>query len=149
PPSAPQNVSATTALTQATASWNAPANSGGAAVDSYLVSAYTPSGSPAGSPVTVYCPCSYPDSGTVLGLANSASYYLTVVAHNGVGNGPGVNSPTVSTPTTPSAPQAVSAQGGVTAVTATWSAPASDGGNAISSYTVNVYTSGGSLAGSR
>ena len=119
-------------------SWTAPASDGGSAVTGYVV---TPSiGGVAQTPVTF---TSAATTQTVTGLTNGTAYTFTVAAINGVGTGPGSGPSAAVTPaTTPGAPTIVSGTGGLAQVTLTWTAPASDGGSAITGYIVTPYLGG-------
>jgi Domain of unknown function (DUF4082)/Fibronectin type III domain/Bacterial Ig domain len=82
-PSAPGNVTASVATSQARVSWSAPTNNGGGSVTSYAVTPYI--GSNAQTPVEV--PAST-TSTTVKGLTNGTSYTFTVTASNVFGTSP-------------------------------------------------------------
>src|SRR5439155_25268256 len=85
-------------------------------------------------------------SATLSGLTNGTAYTFTVVATNAVGNSaPSVasNSVTPVAPATvPGTPTAVSATAGNASATVSWTAPPSDGGSAITSYTVTSSQTG-------
>jgi hypothetical protein len=137
-PGAPTGVSAVAGDASATVSFSAPVSDGGSAITGYTVTAMdatTPanggqSKSGGGSPVTV------------TGLTNGDAYTFTVTATNGVGTGPGSapsNSVTPSAPASvPGAPTGVSATAGNASATVSFSAPVSDGGSAITGYTVTA-----------
>jgi RHS repeat-associated protein len=91
-PSAPSGVSLSAGNQQVTATWTAPSSNGGGTITGYTVTAYRSSGTYAGQ-VTVCGTCL---SGTVTGLTNGLSYYVTVLATNSAGNGPTATSPTVT-----------------------------------------------------
>ncbi|TQJ52257.1 molybdenum-dependent oxidoreductase-like protein [Phycicoccus sp. SLBN-51] len=139
-PGAPTNVTATAGDKAATVSWTAPSD-GGSAITSYTVTPYV--GTTAQTPTTVTG--SPPaTTTTVNGLTNGTAYTFTVSATNAVGTGPASTpsnsvTPTASTsPTAPAAPTNVTATAGDKAATVSWTAP-SDGGSAITSYTVTPY----------
>ena len=83
-------------------------------------------------------------SATITGLTNGTSYTFTVTATNAVGTGPASASSNAVTPTAPTAPgtpTGVTATAGNGSATVSWTAP-SNGGSAITSYTVTPYLSG-------
>ncbi|HEY3924872.1 MAG TPA: fibronectin type III domain-containing protein [Acidothermaceae bacterium] len=130
-PSAPSAVSAVPADGQATVSWTAPANGGSA------ITGYTVTTSPGGATT--------PASGTsvlVMGLTDGTPYTFTVSATNGVGTSPASAPSSPVTPATaPGAPSAVSAVAGDGQATVSWTAP-SNGGSAITGYTVTTSPGG-------
>jgi len=126
-PGAPTGVTATAGNAEANVSFTAPDFTGGAAITSYTVTA-----SPGGITVT----------GTdttilVTGLTNGTTYSFTVTATNSKGTGAASTASNAVTPlTVPGAPTAVTATAGDTQASVAFTAPASDGGAAITSYTV-------------
>jgi hypothetical protein len=109
-------------------SWTAPASDGGAEITEYLVTATA--GSTVKTCTTSLLTC------TVTGLTNGTEYSVTVVATNAAGSSSD-SSPTLSTPSTvPGAPTNVAPSRVLDTITVTWSAPASNGGDAITGYTV-------------
>lgn len=118
--------------------WTAPASDGGEAISNYTVqwgtdnvnwpnSINTGSGTAAsvGSPFAI------------TGLTSNTQYYFRVAAINSVGTGSYSTSIAVTTDTTPGAPTSLAVASFTTAtVSLYWTAPASDGGEAISNYSV-------------
>lgn len=114
-------------------SWAPPSDNGGSALTGYAVTAADGAQS-----VTVTAAASA-GSATVTGLTNGTSYTVSVVAVNSVGN-----SPVATGSGTPRATYAPSAPGGLTVIpdgkgrlVASWTAPADNGGSAVSAYTVS------------
>jgi len=146
-PSAPWNPAAVAGNASATVSWSMPYTSGlplngGSPVTSYLVTA-----SPGGATCTYQVPTDgspESDQCTVNGLTNGTSYTFTVSATNVLGTGPGAKSAAVTPMTTPGAPTAVKGVGAGQTVTVAWTAPASNGGSAITGYVVTSSNGGGS-----
>jgi titin len=143
--SPPSIASATRGNAQATVTWNAPANNGGAPILGYTVTAY------AGGTLVAGKTCSpTPATGLtceVTGLTNGTAYTFKVVASNL--NGPSALSE-ASSPVTPAsaptAPAAPTVTRGDAKVTVTWVAPA-NGGSAITGYTVSTFAGGTLVAG--
>ena len=130
-------MSATGGNGAATVSWTAPSNDGGSAITGYTVTPYR-AARPRRPRSTVGASAT---SATVSGLTNGTAYTFTVSATNAIGTGPAStpsNSVTPSAPTVPGAPTAVTAAGGNTAAVVSWTAP-SNGGSAITSYTITPY----------
>jgi alpha-tubulin suppressor-like RCC1 family protein len=136
-PGAPTGVSAAPGDASALVSWSAPGSNGGRTITAYTVTA-ADSTTPGNGGET--CPWSSgPLSCTVSGLTNGDSYTFTVTATNSDGTGNASSSSSAVVPATvPGPPTGVSATPGVTSAVVTWSAPTSDGGSAITDYTVTA-----------
>ena len=135
-PGAPTSVSASlTGPNQAQVSWTTPASSGTSSITGYTI---TPSGGPTQLPPT----SATASPTTVSGLSGGSAYTFTVAAKNNSGTGPPSAASNAVTPTgaqLPGAPTGVTATvTGGGQVTVNWTAP-SDGGSAITSYTVTPY----------
>ncbi|HTT88074.1 MAG TPA: fibronectin type III domain-containing protein, partial [Acidimicrobiales bacterium] len=136
-PGAPTGLSATPGNTRASLTWSAPASNGGSAITSYNIYEGTSSG--AETLLTSVTGTSY----LATGLTNGTTYFFEVSAVNGVGPGPRSNEASATPATIPGAPTGLTAAGGNGQVLLTWSAPASNGGSAITSYNIYVGTSSG------
>ncbi len=136
-PGAPTIGAATPGNGQATIAFTAPASNGGSAITGYTVTCnaggFTATG--AASPLTV------------TGLTNGTAYTCSVVATNAAG--PGAASATVAvTPfTVPGAPTIGAATPGNGQATIAFTAPASNGGSAITGYTVTCNAGGFTATG--
>ncbi len=146
PPGAPTAVGATPGNGSATVSWTAPANKGGSAITGYSVVS-----SPGNRVATAGAGAT---SVTVGGLTNGQSYTFTVMATNVAGTSAASARSNAVTPaapaTAPGAPTGVSATAGDASGAVNWTGPASDGGSAITGYTVTSNPGGvtASAAGS-
>lgn len=134
-PDAPTGVSAVAGNAQATVSFTATDNAVAAGVTGYTVTATDSTNSGRGGQTATGAASPI----TVTGLTNGDSYVFTVVANGSSANSaPSTASNSVIPVTVPGAPTGVTAQAGNTAATVTFVAPASNGGNPITSYTVTA-----------
>jgi fibronectin type 3 domain-containing protein len=142
-PGAPTLNSAAPGNGSVTLSWSAPSSDGGSAITGYKVYRGTSSGAEA-----LYANLGSTATSWIDGNAtNGVTYYYQVTAVNSVGEGSrsGERSATPSAPATaPGAPALNSATGSEGSIALAWSAPASDGGSAITGYRIyRGSTSGG------
>jgi hypothetical protein len=137
-PNAPTGVTGTHGNTTVALTWSAPSSTGGAAID-YYTAAYSTDG----TNYTAFGSTFPSTSGTVTGLTNGTAYTFKVSAHNLNGDSAYSTASAAVTPSTvPDAPTDVAGTSGDTEVSVAWSAPSSNGGDAISSYTVKYSTDG-------
>ncbi|MBC8364995.1 MAG: fibronectin type III domain-containing protein [Actinobacteria bacterium] len=141
-PGAPTSLSGTAGDTQVGLSWTAPASNGGSALTGYRVESSTNSGSTwsdeaadTGSTSTSY---------TATSLTNGTGYMFRVSAINAVGTGTASGTTTATPVTTPGVPTSLSGTAGDTQVGLSWTAPASNGGSALTGYKVESSTNSGS-----
>ncbi|MGD0882585.1 MAG: fibronectin type III domain-containing protein, partial [Acidimicrobiales bacterium] len=133
-PGAPADVMATAGDTSASLTWDAPASDGGLTITGYTITPYI--GATAQTPV---------DVGDVLtddvtGLTDGTTYTFTVAATNSAGTGAASTASNPVTPATvPGTPTDVVATAGNASASLTWDAPTSDGGLAITGYTITPY----------
>jgi len=136
-PGAPATVTATAGNAQAKVSFSAPVSLGGLAITGYTVTS-NPSGGTdvnAGSTALTH---------TITGLNNGTAYTFSVQAANIAKTSPASSPSNKVTPSdVPGVPTNVTATADNAQAKVTFSAPASDGGSAISGYTVTSNPSGG------
>ena len=142
-PGVPTSVTATSnENAQSTVAWTAPAT--GDSPASYIITPYI--GASAQSTTTVIGIGGNPPLTTrvVTGLTNGTSYTFTVKAVNGAGTSAASTASTAVIPATvPGAPTGLAAIASNGQATVSFSAPASNGGNAITGYTVTSIPAGG------
>ena len=137
-PGPPTGLIATAGNGQVSLSWTAPASNGGAAIIGYDVYLGTSSHGESASPVdtSLITGTSY----TVTGLTNGTTYYFTADAVNDADLHSAASAEASATPvapvTAPGAPAGLIATAGDGQVSLSWTAPASNGGAAITSYDV-------------
>jgi ELWxxDGT repeat protein len=122
-------------------SWSAPSSDGGAAITDYAVR-YSPDNG--ATWVRFNDGISQATSATVTGLTNGIAYVFKISAINVAGPGtPSPNSPPVTPRTTPLEPTAISGTPGNGQVSLTWTAPSSNGGAAITDYSIRYSADNG------
>ncbi len=126
-PGAPIIGTATRGNTQATVTFTPPVSDGGSAITGYTVTSspggFTGTGS--ASPITV------------TGLTNGTAYTFTVTADNAAGTGPASTASNSVTPaTTPNAPTGLTPTAANQQVGLSWTAPAVNGGSAVTDYVI-------------
>ena len=131
-PGAPTGVSGTPGNAQVVLSWTAPTSAGTQPIDGYVVTPYI--GASAQTATTFNSTATIR---TVAGLVNGTAYTFRVAARSTVGTG-AQSAPTAAiTPrTVPSPPLSVAAVAGPNQAVVSWSTPNSNGGSAITGYTV-------------
>ena len=134
-PGAPTIGTATPGNGQATIAFTAPASNGGSAITGYTVTCNAGGFTATGltSPLTV------------TGLTNGTAYTCSVVATNAAGPSAASGTVTVTPYTVPGAPTIGAATPGNGQATIAFTAPASNGGSAITGYTVTC-TAGATTA---
>jgi fibronectin type 3 domain-containing protein len=142
-PSTPSGLVASGGNGSVALSWTIPTSDGGSPITGYDVYRGTSASGESATPIATNVAT---NSFTDTSVTNGTTYYYKVAAVNAVGVSPQSNeaSATPQQPATvPSAPQSVAAAGGNGSVRLSWSAPASNGGAAVTGYDVYRGTSAG------
>ncbi len=138
-PTAPLSPVGTAGDGHVNVSWSSPFDLGGSPITAYIVTA---------SPGGATCSTTSATTCLVTGLTNGTPYTFTVTATNGAGTSPASAPSAPVTPlapnTAPGAPTNVVATAGDATAALSWTAPASNGGSAITSYTVAPTSGAGS-----
>jgi hypothetical protein len=128
PPGSPTGVSAVAGNALADITWTAPTSNGGSAITGYTATA---------SPGGLTCTTTTATTCRISTLTNGTAYTFSVVATNAQGNSAASAASAAVTPgTVPDRPRSVNASGGDASALVWWAVPASNGGAAITSYTV-------------
>ena len=144
-PGAPTGLTATASgNTQIDLSWTAPASDGGSAITGYKIeissdggNAWTTHLADTTSPATTY-------EHTGLAAGTTRHYRVSAINTNGAGAASNVDGATTGT-TVPDAPTGLAATAsGNTRIDLSWTAPASDGGSAITGYKIEESPNGNS-----
>ena len=134
-PGVPQTLTLARGAAQLSPSWLAPTSDGGDTVTGYTARAFTAAsgGSVAGSCTTSTTSCG------ITGLTPGTTYYVAVTASNSLGEGTPATRVSGAPADPPGAAGALTLTPGNARLTVTWSAPASDGGSAVTGYTASAY----------
>ena len=131
-PSAPRSLSASPNLPAGIGlTWQPPASGGSSPVSGYRIYRGAPGGTP-----TLLTGVGTALSFTDMDVVNGGSYVYEIAAVNAFAEGPHSSPVTASRGTVPSAPQALTASVTGQGITLRWSPPATDGGDALTAYTV-------------
>jgi sugar lactone lactonase YvrE/ketopantoate hydroxymethyltransferase len=141
-PAAPASINAVSGNNQISVTWTS-GSAGDSPITGYTITATPTSG---GSPTSVILSGASASSYTISGLVNGTSYNVTVAQNSAVGTGPVATASSLTPSTVPSAPLSVTAFSGDSIITANWTPTpnASNGGTAITGYTVTATPSTGS-----
>jgi len=132
PPSAPQNLQAFAGNKQVTLTWVAPASDGGAPITSFRIYA-----GPASSDKSMVAETGNQLSFVDRGLTNGEMRFYEIAAVNAAGDGARSNEASATPRTVPGQPVGLTAVAGNGRVTLSWTAPAEDGGSAVTGYKVH------------
>ena len=152
-PGSPTDVSAGVGNASTTVAWVAPTSTGNSPLTGYTATAWSANtggvavGTCDPSPATAL-------SCTISGLTNGTTYHVDVRARNdyfaGTASSPREPVTPAGVVVAPSAPQSIAANAADSSLGVTWTAPASNGGSAIDTYTARAFagSSGGAPVGS-
>ena len=134
PPGTPSGLGATIGNVQVVLAWTAPASDGGSSITGYKVERSADAGvswtvltASTGSATTSY---------TATGLTNGAAYSFRISAVNAVGTGTASTTASATPDVVPGTPTSVATVSGNGVATVSWIAPASNGGTALTGFTV-------------
>jgi titin len=130
---------------QVSLSWTAPTSNGGSGIIQYRVQFAAEGSDDYSTWSSAISTLSASTTYVVTGLTNGTSYKFRVVAVNAAGNGAYSSASSAVTPFTASgAPTSLATTSGVSQVVLSWTAPASNGGDLITDYTVQFSSDSGS-----
>ena len=141
-PSAPAQPTVTHGNASISVAFSAPSSDGGSAITGYTATCTSSDGGTTGSNTGATSPI------VVSALTNGKTYTCTVFASNvnGAGN-PSVASAATVPATTPGTPPQPTLTHGNASISVAFSAPASNGGSAITGYTITCTSSNGGASG--
>lgn len=134
PPSEPRSVSTVPSTTSIVLTWQPPANVGSSALIDYTIKYGSQTATASG---TTY---------TITGLTPGTSYSISIAARSAAGTGAWATPPAVTTQsaavnTAPAAVTGLALTRTADGFTATWTAPASNGGSPVTGYILSTATS--------
>jgi titin len=138
-PTVPQALATTASNGQVVLAWNAPASNGGSAVTGYRIERSTD-----GITWNTISSGVAGNTHTVTGLTNGVTLMFRIAATNSIGDSAMTAAVTAVPAATATAPQTFVGTAGDRAATLTWSAPGSNGGLPVVSYTIERSLDGGS-----
>lgn len=144
PTSAPSSVQLTPGDGFWTMAWGSPGSSGNG-----TISGYSARWRPVGAGTWTSSDTGMSRNMSVFGVINGQTYEVQVAASNELGVGTWSDIKTVTPRTVPTAPGAPTATAADEQVTVSWTAPASDGGSAITRYLLDWSADGGQTWTSR
>lgn len=137
-PGAPTIGTATAGVSSVSVAFTPPAFNGGSTITSYTVTTSTgQTGTGTSSPIVV--------TGCPAGTAATATVHAANIIGNSAESSASNSYTPSAVPSAPGAPTIGTAVAGDTQATANWTAPASDGGSAITGYDAKTYDSAGTL----
>jgi len=136
-PDAPSNIAATRGNAQATVSFTAPSGNGGAALTGYSAIC-------SASGQTTRSTTGSGTSLVVSDLSNGVAYSCRATANNSIGSSIASAAASVTPATVPDAPGITAVAAGNTSAAVSFSAPASDGGAALTGFTATCGTTSAS-----
>jgi fibronectin type 3 domain-containing protein len=134
-PDAPINLTSAAIGSYVTLSWTAPADDGGSAINSYSIFRGTSAGSESTTAIGTSTTTTYTDTTVVSGI-----YYYVVKAISSTGTSSSSNEAHLAIRMVPSPPTNLTATQTTGKVALTWTAPLSNGSNAITGYSVYRWT---------
>jgi hypothetical protein len=142
-PGAPTGLSAVAGVQSVSLSWTAPASNGGASITAYRIDISTNNGS--SYTTQVMNTGSTSTTASISGLTGGTAYVFRVAAINSLGVG-SYSDPSASATATsaPGAPTSVAGTATGDNIALSWTAPASNGGSAITGYKIEISSDNGS-----
>lgn len=132
---------------QLSVNFTTPASDGGAAITNYDYSTDGGATWTTPSPASTTSPLVITTLSSGGSPANGTAYSVQIRARNTVGAGTATASVSATPRTVPDAPTSVTAEAGEGQASVSWTAPANDGGDPITSYTVTASPGGATASG--
>ena len=137
---APTGLTATQGVAEVALAWTAPASDGGTLILDYTIEYSSDSGT---TWTTFADGMSLALWETVTGLEVGTTYTFRISAVNAAGTGTASATDSMSVASAPGAPTGLSGTKGLAQISLAWTAPSSDGGSAVTDYTVEYSSNSG------